>query len=130
MAIYLYLLVLAAGWLLVYLILREVFSREDLGNLKLYPLAFVLRSRKAIDLFDKVVDKFPLLWRVLSNIGVAIGFGLMAFSIYFLAKNLGTYLFAPQQVGPQNIVIPLIIGVTIRLEHLPYILLALSLIHI
>ena len=56
MAIYLYLLVLAAGWLLVYLILREVFSREDLGNLKLYPLAFVLRSRKAIDLFDKVVD--------------------------------------------------------------------------
>jgi len=128
MLIYLYLLALAAGWLLVYLILRVIFSREDLGNLKLYPLAFVLRSRKAIDFFDRVVDKFPLFWRVLSNIGVAIGFGLMAFSIYFLASNLGTYLFAPQQVGPQNIVVPLIIGVTIRLEHLPYILLALGIV--
>ena len=128
MVIYLYLLVLAAGWLLVYLILRKVFSREDFGNLKLYPLAFVLRSRKAIDFFDRVVGKFPLFWRVLSNIGVAIGFGLMAFSIYFLASNLGTYLFAPQQVGPQNIVVPLIIGVTIRLEHLPFILLALGIV--
>jgi len=121
-------LVLAVGWLLAYLILRGVFSRESLGNLKLYPLAFVLRSRGAVDLFDKVVDKSPLLWRVLSNIGVAVGFGLTAFSIYFLTRNLGTYLFAPQQVGPQNIVVPLIIGVTIRLEHLPYILLALGIV--
>ena len=128
MGIYLCLLVLAAGWLLVYLILRGVFSRESLGNLKLYPLAFVLRSRGAVDLFDRVVDKSPLLWRVLSNIGVAVGFGLTAFSIYFLTRNLGTYLFAPQQVGPQNIVVPLIIGVTIRLEHLPYILLALGIV--
>jgi len=128
MVIYLCLLVLAAGWLLIYLILRGVFSRESLGNLKLYPLAFVLRSRRAIEFFDKVVDKSPLLWTVLSNIGVAIGFGLTAFSIYFLAKNLGTYLFAPQQVGPQNIVVPLIIGVTIKLEHLPYILLALGIV--
>ena len=70
MLIYLYLLALAAGWLLVYLILRVVFSRENLGNLKLYPLAFVLRSRKAIDFFDRVVDKFPLFWRVLSNLSL------------------------------------------------------------
>ena len=128
MVIYLYLLAFAAVWLIIYLVLRVVFSRESFGNLKLYPLAFVLRSRKAIDFFDRVVDKSPLLWRVLSNIGVAIGFGLTAFSIYFLAKNLGTYLFAPQQVGPQNIVVPLIIGVTIRLEHIPYILLALGIV--
>jgi len=128
MVIYLYLLAFAAVWLIIYLVLRVVLSRESLGNLKLYPLAFVLRSRKAIDFFDRVVDKSPLLWRVLSNIGVAIGFGLTAFSIYFLAKNLGTYLFAPQQVGPQNIVVPLIIGVTIRLEHIPYILIALGIV--
>ena len=128
MVIYLYLLAFAAVWLIIYLVLRVVLSRESLGNLKLYPLAFVLRSRKAIDFFDRVVNKSPLLWRVLSNIGVAIGFGLTAFSIYFLAKNLGTYLFAPQQVGPQNIVVPLIIGVTIRLEHIPYILIALGIV--
>jgi len=125
---YLYLLMLAAGWLSIYLILRGFFSRESFGNLKLYPLAFVLRSKRVIGFFDRVVNKFPLFWMVLSNIGVAVGFGLTAFSIYFLAKNLGTYLFAPQQVGPQNIVVPLIIGVTIKLEHLPYILLALGII--
>ncbi|RLI20934.1 hypothetical protein DRO47_04290, partial [Candidatus Bathyarchaeota archaeon] len=62
MVIYLCLLVLAAGWLLIYLVLRGFFSRESLGNLKLYPLAFVLRSKKAIEFFDKVVDKSPLLW--------------------------------------------------------------------
>ena len=125
---YLYLLMLAASWLSIYLILRGFFSRESFGNLKLYPLAFVLRSKRVIGFFDRVVNKFPLFWMVLSNIGVAVGFGLTAFSIYFLAKNLGTYLFAPQQVGPQNIVVPLIIGVTIKLEHLPYILLALGII--
>ena len=128
MEIYLYLLALAVGWLSIYLILKRFFSRENFGSLKLYPLAFVLRSRKTVELFDKIVNRFPLLWMVLSNIGVAVGFGLTAFSIYFLAKNLGTYLFAPQHVGPQNIVVPLIIGVTIKLEHLPYILLALGIV--
>ncbi|RLG04878.1 MAG: hypothetical protein DRN68_09340 [Thaumarchaeota archaeon] len=128
MNIYICLLALAAGWLLIYLILKTVFLRESLGSFKLYPLAFILRSRKVIEFFDEIVDRSPLFWRVLSNIGIAVGFGLTAFSIYFLAENLRTYLFAPQQIGPQNIVIPLIIGLTIKLEHLPYILLALGIV--
>jgi hypothetical protein len=52
----------------------------------------------------------------------------MAFAIYVLSTNLATYLFRPEQVGGQNIVIPLIVGVTIRLDHLPYLFIAFAIV--
>ena len=126
--IYLYFGALAAAWAAAYLIVRLLFKEklEKIKSLKLYPFAFVLRSERLVKPLDRIASSAPLLWRTISNIGLAVGFGLMGFAVYFLAKNLGVYVFAPQQVGVQNIVIPLIIGVTIRLEHLPYMLLAFA----
>lgn len=121
------LVILAAAWLLFYLILRFVLRWEPRG-LKLYPLGILLRSERALWILDKITSAIPSLIRVSSDLGVALGFGMMSFAVYILAKNLGTYLFAPAQVGPQNIVLPLVIGVTIRFEHLPYMLLALGII--
>lgn len=120
----------AAAWAAAYLAARFVFRKrlEGNGNLKLYPFFMILRTKRLVSFFDKVAQAAPLLWRTVSNIGLAVGFGLMAFAIYFLTRNLGVYLFAPQQVGVQHIVIPLIIGVTIRLEHFPYMLLAFALV--
>ncbi len=128
MEVYLYFVVLAAVWAGGY-IASWLFFRERLrrgGGFRLYPFLVILRSERLVEIFDRVAGWRPLLWRVLGNMGLAVGFGLMAFAVFFLARNLGVYLFAPQQAGVQNIVIPLIIGVTIRLEHLPYMLLALG----
>ncbi len=128
MEVYLYFVALAAVWAGGYLV-SWLFFRERLrrgGGFRLYPFLVILRSEKLVEVFDRIAGWRPLLWRVLGNMGLAVGFGLMAFAVFFLARNLGVYLFAPQQAGVQNIVIPLIIGVTIRLEHLPYMLLALG----
>ncbi|MCX8187770.1 MAG: site-2 protease family protein [Nitrososphaeria archaeon] len=121
------LVVFAVIWIIAYLIFRFVF-RRGLRGVKLYPLGFVLKTERTVVLFDKIASTAPSILKVLSDMGVALGFGMMAFSIYILSKNLGVYLFTPTQVGPQNIVIPLVIGVTIRLEHLPYILFALGIV--
>lgn len=121
------LVILAVAWLTIYLILRFALKWEPRG-LKLYPLGILLKSERALWIFDRITSAIPSLIKVSSDLGVALGFGMMGFAIYILAKNLGTYLFAPAQVGPQNIVLPLVIGVTIRFEHLPYMLLALGII--
>ena len=121
------LVILAVVWISVYLILRFVLKWSPRG-VKLYPLGFILKSERALPIFDKIASAIPSLIKVLSDLGIAMGFGMMSFAIYILTKNLGTYLFAPAAVGPQNIVIPLVIGVTIRFEHLPYMLLALGIV--
>ena len=124
---YLPLLALAAVWIIAYLLIRYVF-RIEIRGVKLYPLGFIIRSESSVKIFDRIASAIPSVIKVTSDLGIALGFGMMAFAIYVLARNLGTYLFAPAQVGPQNIVIPLVIGVTIRLEHLPYMLIALGIV--
>ncbi|MCD6421184.1 MAG: site-2 protease family protein [Thaumarchaeota archaeon] len=121
------LVILAAAWILAYVIVRFL-VRRDVPGLKLYPLGFMLKSERTLRIFDRIASSIPSAIRVASNLGVAMAFGMMGFAIYVLAKNLGTYLFAPAEVGPQNIVIPLVIGVTVKLEHLPYLLLALGIV--
>ena len=121
------LVILAAVWILAYVVFK-LLVRRDVPGLKLYPLGFVLKSERTLRIFDRIASSIPSALRVASNLGVAMAFGMMGFAIYILAKNLGTYLFAPAEVGPQNIVIPLVIGVTVKLEHLPYLLLALGIV--
>ena len=121
------LVILAVVWVAAYLILRFALRSRPRG-VKLYPLGFIVKSERALPIFDKIASAAPSLIKVLSDLGIAMGFGMMSFAIYILAKNLGTYLFAPAAVGLQNIVIPLVIGVTIRFEHLPYMLLALGIV--
>ncbi|MEM4363574.1 MAG: hypothetical protein QXT90_05985, partial [Candidatus Caldarchaeum sp.] len=89
-------------------------------SISLYPLLLIVRSRDVVRPLDNVMQRLPRFWDAVSRAAVATGFGLMAFAVYILATNLATYLFRPEQVGGQNIVIPLIVGVTIRLENLPY----------
>lgn len=119
------LLILAMIWIAIYLILKFVFRWSPRGA-RIYPLGFILKTERVVGLFDRAAYMTPSILRILSDIGIALGFGMMAFGLYILSNNLGVYLFAPSQVGPQNIVMPLVIGVTIRLEHLPYLLIALG----
>jgi len=130
MSVYLVLLGLAVGWVGTYLVLRVVFSRkvEKGENISLYPLFLLLRTRKAVEPLDRLANRYPRFWDVVSRIAIVASVGLAAFAVYFLASNLSTFLFRPQEVGPQNIVIPLIIGVTIRLEQIPFLLLAFGII--
>jgi membrane-associated protease RseP (regulator of RpoE activity) len=121
------LVILAIAWIVAYLVLRFLVRWNPRG-VELYPLGFIVRSERALGILDKLSSAAPRLLKALSDAGIVLGFVMMGAAIYLLSKNLATYLFAPSQVGLQNIVVPLVIGVTIRLEHLPYLLLALGII--
>jgi membrane-associated protease RseP (regulator of RpoE activity) len=114
---------IAGAWILAYILLKYVFKRSVTG-LTIYPLFLILRSRGVAGPLDRLAGMAPRFWDAVSRAAIVVGAGLAAFAIYILSSNLSTYLFRPEAVGPQNIVIPLIIGVTIRIEQIPYLLLA------
>ncbi|MCS6769958.1 MAG: site-2 protease family protein [Candidatus Caldarchaeum sp.] len=134
--------VLAVAWVGAFLIHRFLVRRlrpasaeagaeqpqNDRLSVSLYPLLLIVRSRRVARPLDIITEKSPRLWDAVSRAAVATGLGLMAFAVYILSSNLSTYLFRPEQVGGQNIVIPLIIGVTIRLENLPYLFIAFAIV--
>ena len=97
-------------------------------SLRLYPLLLIVRSHSVAGPLDRLAQYMPRFWDAVARAAVATGFGLMAFAVYTLSSNLATYLFRPEQVGGQNIVIPLIVGVTIRLDHLPYLFIAFAIV--
>jgi membrane-associated protease RseP (regulator of RpoE activity) len=108
---------------------RETAEQAKTGlSISLYPLLLIVRTRSVAGPLDRLAQKAPRFWDAVSRAAVATGFGLMAFAIYVLSTNLATYLFRPEQVGGQNIVIPLIVGVTIRLDHLPYLFIAFAIV--
>ncbi len=133
-SIYEALAVLAVGWVAAFMVYRVFLRRRGSGeaasnlSVTLYPLFLIIKSRSITKPLDILAEKLPRFWDALSRAAVATGFGLMALAVYILSTNLSTYLFRPEQVGGQNIVIPLIIGVTIRLENLPYLFLAFAIV--
>ncbi|MEM1977342.1 MAG: site-2 protease family protein [Candidatus Caldarchaeum sp.] len=129
--------VLAAAWMVAFAVDRLVYRRrktervEAEGNglsYSLYPLLLIVKFKKVTRPLDILTERAPRFWDAVSRAAIATGFGLMAFAVYVLATNLSTYLFRPEQVTGQNIVIPLIVGVTIRLENLPYLFIAFALV--
>ena len=73
---------------------------------------------------NKIIERLgnwnPRFWRTLGNIGIAASFGQVAFISYILGKNIWSFLFAPEQASPVQ---PLIPGVTISVNSMPWFLL-------
>jgi len=109
-----FLIGLAVFWAALYL-LAKVFHLDKRG-LDVKPAYFMYRSMALNSTLDKLAKKKPFLWTVLSNIGVALSFGLMAFSLYFLISNLLRFA----QIGEVSYVAPAVPGLTLSLYWLPY----------
>jgi len=109
-----FLIGLAVFWAALYLLAR-VFHLDKRG-LDVRPAYFMYKSKALNSTLDKLAKKKPFLWTVLSNIGVAFSFGLMAFSLYFLISNLLRFA----QVGEVSYVAPVVPGLTLSLYWLPY----------
>jgi len=128
--VYLYLLGFASTWAILYLIIKWRYTDrlKNSSNISFYPFFIMLKSTKIIKYLDRLSSSNRLFWKVLSNLGLAVSIGLSFFAVYFLVDNLKTYIFMPEQVDIGNIVIPLVIGVTIRFDHLPYMLIAFAIV--
>lgn len=120
---WLYLLTLYLGaWIILYLICRML-NTEKRG-LIVKPLYFMYKTIALNRSLERISSKHRRAWRVLWNVGAALGLGQMILAIYFLGRNAILLFQRDTQAGPVQPIVP-IPGVTISWENFPYIMLAL-----
>jgi membrane-associated protease RseP (regulator of RpoE activity) len=117
-----FLIGLVVFWAVLYALAR-IFHLDKHG-LEVQPAYFMYRSKALNSSIDKLAKKQPTLWKTLSNIGIALSIGLMAFAFYFLINNLLRF----SQVGDIGYVAPVIPGLTLSMTWLPFFLVAVVII--
>ena len=117
-----FLLALMVFWLALSLAFSVVKVRGV--DLKPFLLVVKVKPKKLSRLLTWLSSKWAKVWIALFDVGVAMGFGMMGFALYFLASNLVKHFLAPRQFVA---VMPPIPGVLFPLEVLPHFVVALSL---
>ena len=110
---FIWLYVLAMLWLLAFLLLRNNRKLMERG-IYIGPFYAIFKTTKLNDTIVDMSKRWPLLWRVLLDIGIAMGFGQLLFSIYWLGQNLIAFFIHPTRASP---VYPIIPGITIDLRY-------------
>jgi membrane-associated protease RseP (regulator of RpoE activity) len=118
-----FLLGIIAFWTLLYAISR-IFHLEKHG-LEVRPAYFMFRSKLMKNVLERISQSRQVFWKTLANIGIVIAFGIMIFCIYFLANNLLSFSIP---VGEASPVVPILPGITLSLNWLPYFFAALTII--
>ncbi len=113
------LLVLVVGWFCFYAVARLL--RLERYGLELHLLYVMWKSTRLNSFLVRVGRWRPGLWRVAGNVAVVSFFGQVTYISYVLFQNLYRFVFVPLEAAP---VMPLIPGVTIRMESLPWFLAA------
>ncbi len=111
--------ILVVAWFGFYLAAKTL--RLERFGVELHPLYALYKSTRLNAFIIRMGRWNPRFWRVVGNVGVASFFGQVAFMAYILLQNLYRFLYFPQQASP---VMPLIPGVTIRFQSLPWFLAA------
>jgi membrane-associated protease RseP (regulator of RpoE activity) len=118
-----FLLGLLLFWIVIY-VLSQLLHAEKHG-FKIFPFFLTYRSEKFKDAIGKISRKNKLLWKTLSNVGMALAFGLMIYAAYFLFSNLLKFFLPVVESVP---VVPVIPAVTISLDSLPYFFVAVAIV--
>lgn len=113
------LLLLLILWI-VFFAMANLLKLQRYG-LEIHPLYALYKSTRLNSFLLRLGRLTPGLWRLIGNVGVVATVGEIAYLTYLLLQNLLRFFFVPEQASP---VIPLIPGVTIRIESLPLFLLA------
>jgi len=114
---------LLLAWLALYLLTRRLgLERKGIYT---YPLVVLYRYAKSDALFARLI-RWPRALRAFGQVSVLVGFGLMAYALWFLATNLMKHISAASGFEPLTILIP---GVTITSpEIIAYFLISLPVI--
>ena len=89
------------------------------------PYCLIYRTVRLNKFIERIAKSRPTAWRVIWNMGIVTGPGLMILAFEILTRNLSLLIVKPQQAGPIQPIIP-IPGVGVSFETFPYIILALS----
>lgn len=109
------LLILASAWVILYVASR-LRDLEKYG-LEVHPLYALYRSTSLNSLIERLAKAAPGFWRIAGNMGVATSPGLTLYISYLLLMNLQRFFYAPERASP---VVPIIPGVTVRFQSLPW----------
>jgi len=118
-----FLLGLLLFWIVLYA-LSQLLHAEKHG-FKVLPFFLTYRSEKFKGMIGRISSKNKLLWKTLSNVGIALAFGLMIYATYFLFSNLLKFFLPVVESVP---VVPVVPGVTISLDSLPYFFVAVAIV--
>jgi Zn-dependent protease len=89
------------------------------------PLYALYKSTRLNRIINRLAKISPTSWKVLGNIGIAASVGQAGFITFILIRNIWNFVFVPEQASPVQ---PLIPGVTISVNSLPWFLLAAGII--
>ncbi len=110
---------LVAAWFAFYFVAK--LAKLDERGVVLHPLYALFRSTRLNDFIIRLAGWNPGFWRVLGNIGVTASVGQALFVSWVLFKNLWNFIYVPEQASPVQ---PLIPGVTISVNSMPWFLAA------
>ena len=85
----------------------------------------IYRTVRLNKFIERIAKSSPNTWRIIWNMGIVTGPGLMILAFDVLTRNLSLLIVKPQQAGPIQPIIP-IPGVGVSFETFPYIILALT----
>jgi Zn-dependent protease len=117
------LVVIIAAWFLFYFLAKRM--KLDEKGWDIHPYYALYKSTRLNNLIRRIAGWNPGFWRVLGNVGVAASVGQASFLTYILVRNLWNFAFKPEQASPVQ---PLIPGVTISVNSLPWFLLGAGII--
>jgi len=117
------LLVVALLVLVIWGVMNLLIQNSGLSQLGLrsHYLYVTYRTRRLNTLIRKIAEKNSFLFRVIGNLSIAFGIGLMIFTTYFLTTNLIRFYNRSAIAVPVTPVLP---GINIDLRQAPYLLIA------
>lgn len=107
------------AWTIFYFLAKQM--KLDEKGWEISPYYALYKSTRLNDVIKRLGNWNPGFWKVLGNIGVAASVGQALFITYILGKNIWSFIFVPEQASPVQ---PLIPGVTISVNSMPWFLLA------
>ncbi|MFO8019455.1 MAG: site-2 protease family protein [Promethearchaeia archaeon] len=113
---------LSLGFWLIIGVLVYLLRNKKEAIYVFFPIIAMLKTKRLNSFIKKISKKFPKFWRIFWTVGIFVSFGLTIFGFYFFFVNLISLIMEPTV---QNVVTPLIPGVTIDIPIFMYLLLPL-----
>jgi Zn-dependent protease len=114
---------LFVAWFAFYFLGKQ--TKLDEKGWDISPLYILYKSTRLNDLIKNLAHVSPRAWKTLGNIGIAASVGQAGFITLILLRNIWNFIYVPEQASPVQ---PLIPGITISFNNLPWFLLAAGII--
>jgi membrane-associated protease RseP (regulator of RpoE activity) len=112
-------MIIIVVWMMFYIIAKAL-KFEEKGWV-IQPYFALYKSTRLNNLIKRLAQMSPKTWKIVGNIGIAASIGQVLFLSWILISNLWNLVYVPEQATPVQ---PLIPGVTISYNSLPWFLVA------